>query len=785
MLAERMRSCVGGLGLIWALLLVPDPPVRAQTGAWTAHTSARAITDVAVAGGVIWAASLGGVFSYDPTSGAIRRYTAADGLYTVETQSIAYDPHRQVVWVGYNNGVLDRLSLNSGEVRTFFDIQRSERFPDRNINRLRLQGDSLIAATGFGVVIFDTQRNEVRDTYSRLGTLPAAIQVNDLLVAPLPNGRQGLILGTDAGIAWAPLGAPSLQDPASWTVETIISLQPQIRAIHIHNDSLFASTNTGIFRRQTGGNYELVAETPGIVRSFTSVGDRLLITARFGFHEVTAKSLRHVRGGFQDLQRIVAGTGNEFWLADLELGISHFEWPDHSPGPHLLTASIFPDGPFDSLFGDLETDDEGNLWAAAVAGLPSAGFYRMRPSGEWTNFTTRFVDELFRLGSFWAVHPTGGGVWAASRGAGLARVDADDQVTVYNSDNSTLLPAAGTSDYIIVHGVASEPDGTIWVTNTTSPRPLHVRTPDGQWTGLGPPLCQNTVPPTALGPIMVDSNGIKWIVLQNPGNLNFTSGLIILDTKDTPADQSDDDCQFYNESALNGTGLPGSQITSLTEDLTGRVWVSTDGGPAYFSTSAAAATDPALGAAWPVWGDASLGSYALRGLQVNDIAVDPSNRLWVATDDGAYLIQEGDGFELVLRFGVENSPLFSNVVQTIAVDGGTGRVFIGTDKGLLSYQSQAVRPADDAQDLFVYPNPVRIREGAAPEVFIEGLVAETELSILTVHGALIDRFDTRGGRVRWDARDENGQLVPSGMYLVVASGKNGEGVAYGKIAVIR
>ena len=784
-MAKSMRSCVRWLLLMWVLLLAPNSLVLAQTGAWTAHTSARAITDVTVSGNIIWAASLGGVFSYDPATGIMKRYTAADGLYTVETQAIAYDPHEQVVWIGYNDGVLDRLSLISGEVRTFFDIQRSERFPDRNINRLRLQGDSLIVATGFGVVIFDTQRDEVRDTYSRLGSLPAATQVNDLLVAPLPNGRIGLILGTDAGIAWAPLGALSLQDPASWTVETVISFQPKIRAIHVHKDSLFVSTDAAIYRRQTWDSYELVAETPGTVRSFTSVGNRLLVTARFGLHEVTSDSLRHVRGGFQDLQRIVAGTGKEFWLADLELGISHFVWPDPSPGPHLVTASIYPDGPFDSPFGDLETDDEGNLWAAAVASLPSAGFYRMRPSGEWTNFTARFVEELYRLGSFWAVHPTGGGVWAASRGAGLAHVDANDQVTVYNSDNSTLLPAAGTSNYIIVHGVASEPDGTLWVTNTTAPRPLHVRTPDGQWTGLAPPLCQNTVPPTALGPIMVDSNGIKWIILQNPGNLNFTSGLIILDTKDTPTDQSDDDCQFYNESALNGTGFPGSQITSITEDLSGRVWVSTDGGPAYFYTSAAAASDPELGAAWPVWGDASLGSYALRGLQVNDIAVDPSNRLWVATDDGAYLIQEGDGFELVLRFGVENSPLFSNVVQTIAVEGGSGRVFIGTDKGLLSYQSQAVRPAEEAQDLFVYPNPVRIRDGAAPEVFIEGLVAETELSILTVHGALVDRFGTRGGRVRWDARDESGQLVPSGMYLVVASGKNGEGVAYGKIAVIR
>ena len=43
----------------------------------------------------------------------------------------------------------------------------------------------------------------------------------------------------------------------------------------------------------------------------------------------------------------------------------------------------------------------------------------------------------------------------------------------------------------------------------------------------------------------------------------------------------------------------------------------------------------------------------------------------------------------------------------------------------------------------------------------------------------------RGGSVVWDGRDQSGRLVPSGMYLVVAVGQDGEGAAYGKVAVIR
>ena len=188
---------------------------------------------------------------------------------------------------------------------------------------------------------------------------------------------------------------------------------------------------------------------------------------------------------------------------------------------------------------------------------------------------------------------------------------------------------------------------------------------------------------------------------------------------------------------------------------------------------------------WPLWADRSVGTFVLSGLLVNDIAVDPSNRLWMATNEGAYLVQEADGYERVELFAAENSPLFSDVVNTIAVNGQTGEVYFGTDKGLVSYRGDAVNPAPEKRDLFVYPNPVRILDDAAPEIFIEGLVEETEIRVVALHGEVVAQFPARGGRARWDGRDRSQQLVPSGLYLVVAVGENGEGTAFGKVAVIR
>ena len=132
----------------------------------------------------------------------------------------------------------------------------------------------------------------------------------------------------------------------------------------------------------------------------------------------------------------------------------------------------------------------------------------------------------------------------------------------------------------------------------------------------------------------------------------------------------------------------------------------------------------------------------------------------------------------------DNSPLFSNQVLTITVEETSGEVFIGTDKGLVSAYSDAVKSSEQVQDLFVYPNPVEIMSDQSPQVYIEGLVAETEISITSIHGELVRRMQARGGRGLWNGRDQTGNLVPSGMYLIVARGKNGEGIAYGKVAVI-
>jgi ligand-binding sensor domain-containing protein len=780
------------LGL-FLLLVVADASAQ---GRWTAHTSMREVQALDASSEAVWAATAGGVFSYQIDAGTFTRYTAVGGLHGVSARAIAVDAARSSVWIGYADGVIDRLNLTSGAVETFFDIERSDRFTAREINRLVINGDSLFVATSFGIVVFDPVRGEVRDTYSQLGTLAPASVVYDVTVAPLPDGGPGLWAATEGGVAYAPLDATNLQDPSTWTVEqeglpdvevdTGSLAQAEVLALAVLEGRLYAGTEGGLVVREAGGTYRDVGVTTRAVPDLAVRDGQVLGVDRFRLFALDAQDRVTINvGGFNELNSIVLTSGATVWVGGVQDGLSVIDAPPDG-APTVTQQDLAPEGPFSGTFGDLTTDDAGTLWAATAQGAAVGGFYRLAPDGTWTDYLQRFVDAL-DSDSYTLVHAAPEGtLWAASPGDGIVQVTPDGTVQPYGPDNSSLRPVV--ADFVPTTGLGTESDGTLWVANREAARPLHVRTPDGVWAGLPPPRCQGLAAASVLGQILVDAFGQKWILVVNPGNFQLTTGVLVLDDGTDPADPSDDVCRFINQTASQGTGLPSTQINALAEDREGRIWLATDDGPAYVISSRVAAQDPSAIPIIPQRADFAPGEnpFLLNGLQINDVAVDPANRLWMATNTGAFLVQQREGgFEIAEQFTAENSPLFSNTVVAVTVRATTGDVFFATDQGLISYQSDALAPAPEVGDLLVYPNPLRVREGATPEVFIEGLVEETDVRIVAPHGEVVAQFPARGGRARWDGRDRQQELVPSGVYIVVAIGQNGEGTAYGKVAIIR
>ena len=775
------RSSV--LALALTVFICTGSQAQSQLRDWKIHTSLRSATQVVIGGEEIWVGTSGGVYSVSAGEGEIARYTPLDGLHSVSPTAIAYDDLRDALWIGYADGVIDRLDIGAQTVSTYRDVERATQFSSRGINIIQAIGDSVYFATDFGVVIFDPLLNEVRDSYTRLGTFAAATAVRDLLVAPIDGGAEGIWAATDEGLAFASLSDPNLKDPSAWVSEPTPNFA--LTTVDRFGTSVFVGTPGDLFRRTSPGAFDAVGVTSFGILDCELVDDALFCVDPFKPIRIAPDltSRAWISDDLSSPAKLAASA--TMWVADQDLGLVNLEIPADPNSDLTVIKTVVPDGPFDNGFSDLTIAPNGDLWLGGTSEAGS-GFYRFAEDGTWGTFTSVTESVLAGKSRFTRVHVDAmGNAWAASEGGGLARVAPDGTVTVFDESNSSLRSVTGFQDFIIVGGVDSDADGNVWVTTRGASVALHVMTPDGSWTALPPYVGDGlTSGSTAFDRVLADSFGQLWIIVRDPTSFNVTRGLLVVDPNRTPTDSSDDSFRYFRTRGGGGQGLPSVNVRAVVEGRDGLMWLGTAEGPAYFVNTGIVARDDNSIAIWPQRVDRSEATFLFLGLPINDLMVDPANQLWVATNDGIRIVAQGEsGFEEVATISESNSPLFSDEIISMAVRGTTGEVYIATNQGLQSVVGPAVESTNDAGELFIYPNPVVLTEASV--ISVEGLIDDSDLRIVDVTGSLVAKFETRGGRFLWDGRDENGTLVESGIYIFVGVSRNGDQTVIGKGAVIR
>lgn len=772
--------------LLSALLcLLASTAATAQPNRWQAFPALNNVQAVTTSGDALWAGTDGGLFSYAPASGEITRYTRIEGLSGVNVRAVAYDAARRAVWIGYADGVLDRLHVETGAVASFVDIARADRFNARGINRIEVAGDSLRIATDFGLVTFDAERNEVRDTYERFGTLPIGTATYDVLEAPLPDGRPGLWVGTRNGVAWAALATPNLREPAAWTVET--EGPRNVLSLTLFEGELFAGTEggdgeSGAYRRRMNGEWTPLPYGPFAIAEMIVDEGRLVAISPFRIivREPSGSTTRYTLNGLSGFRDIISGPGGRLWLADGFGGLVALPELDGVPeGEIEPDQTIVPRGPGSNTILSVAVGPGRSVWIGFHPQQDREPAFARFDGSQWTNYSV--LDSGFdqRAPVRGIVADRAGNVWLGSEGAGVYQVTPEGEVTRYSIENSSLEGSGGSTSYVEATGLVVDASDNLWVTNRLANPPLHVRTPEGEWAGFHRPP---EVPTSATyREIFLDSFGYKWIVARSTVT-NAGAGLAVLDTRGTPLDDSDDRAVYVGSAGSVGTGLPSESVTAIAEDRSGRIWLGTERGLAtVFSPGSIFSGNAAAQITWARTPEQT--DFFLRDLRILDIAVDPADRKWLASESGAWLLNAA-GNEVIANFTTENSPLASDVIVDIDIDEADGTVYFATSGGLYSYRSDATAPVAVAGDLFVYPNPVRAEGGALPGIAITGLVDHADVRVLTVDGQVVAAFSTRGGSVSWDGRDQRtGEFVPSGVYIVAADGEGG--TAYGKVAVIR
>jgi ligand-binding sensor domain-containing protein len=172
----------------------------------------------------------------------------------------------------------------------------------------------------------------------------------------------------------------------------------------------------------------------------------------------------------------------------------------------------------------------------------------------------------------------------------------------------------------------------------------------------------------------------------------------------------------------------------------------------------------------------------LENETITAICVDGANQKWFGTANSGIFLISADGSKQILHFTADNSPLLSNTISCIGVN-TDGEVFIGTDKGMMSYRGTAAEPVASSSGAYAFPNPVR--PNYYGPVAIKGLTMNADVRITDVTGHLVSQTKAEGGQAIWDGNDLKGRRVVSGVYLVFVSNADGSNTAVTKILIVR
>ncbi len=771
---------------ITILIFILALPVRAQVrvGEWEDQLSFGQAISLVEARGIIWCATRSGLFSYDPASETIAKWSKVNGLSDVEIACLAYSEEHNTLIVAYSNSNIDLLKNH--RIINIPDIKRKAISGSKRINSIQIENDEALLSCGFGIIRLNLVRNEVASTYY-IGPDGSHIEVYETMVFHYDS----IFAATEKGIYKASKYDPDLENFRSWS---LVPGQPfsgeAYNHLAYHDGTLWAS------HLSTSGNVDSIFTYDGYewewfpryyndIRRMRFIGDELMVVSSYQINFIGTDGILHrnINHYWEDIINpgdLMVDKQGTAWIADRDFGL-------------IITRDFSefirrkPEGPRDRKTFDLAVAG-GDLWIASGGydaswnNIWNNSGVSAKLDGSWKAFTPNTVlawgdiRDIVDL----AVDPADEHhVFGASWGSGVLEFRDGEYIGVYNDTNTdgALQSIFAGHPYIRIGGLAFDSHNNLWVTNSGVQNPVSVMKPDGTWQNFA---YGQYLGDAFTGQIVITSGDIKWIQLPK----GF--GLFAFDNGKDLTDVADDRHAKVTVNALSPKLNIMNDVYSIATELDGtKLWVGTSSGVVvYYAPYMVFNEDDDFYAIQP---SVDLGDGYYHGLlateTVTAIAVDGANRKWFGTRSSGVFLTNPEGTGLIQTFNMSNSPLLSNNIVSIAIDHQSGVVHFGTEAGVVSYRGTATRAESYEGAVYAFPNPVR--PGYSGPITVKGLPADAAVRITDLAGGLVFEGESLGGQIVWDGTNRSGSQVATGVYLVLASTADQTGKAVTKILIVR
>lgn len=732
-------------------------------GDWEAHLPYQQATTVTQSQDKIIYGTKLSIFSIDKEDLSVTFLSKVDGLSDIGIKKVRYDIETDQLFIIYTNSNIDIIKgsniINVPNIKSNTSISGNKGVNDVHF----VTRNQAFFATDFGMVEFDPSNYNFGSTILTGLVIHQISSLGNMLFAASSEGVYYIDQSIESNIA--DFGRWQLLGPE----EGLPSLYNS-RSIARHKGSIYIGTQRQLYKLQLEGfSWSLIHEKQNLDLEFITPSEDRLITGWRG------DNFENEIIFFDDADNFIQNGNNcsgvptdalrdelgRIWYTDEFVRI---RYADDYESSCILTSY---NSPFSEKVSDIVVKDNQTLVASGGVAenftflFSREGFY-YRNGILWLNFNEFDNDEIkeFDLLSVLRVafHPSLNKIYAGSYWAGLLEYDQDnDSYQLYNKTNSSLRGAIGDLQRERVSGLAFDNEENLWVATYNAAEPINVLLNDGKWQSIDVPFNG------ALTDVMIDQQEFKWFPVD--GN---NGGILIYDSGASIQSTADDQYRFIRTS---NSELPTNVVLCAAVDLDGAVWVGTNEGPVIFDCGSSALNDEDCpGVRRRVTQD-SIGALLLADQQINVIAVDGANQKWFGTRNGLF-VQSPQGDNQVAHFTSENSPLLDNTITALSYDGSTGIMWIGTNKGIISYRSASTsgERVHRKSNVFAFPNPVE--PNYRGPIAIKGLVTDANVKITDINGLLVQEISALGGQAIWDGLDQNGNEVASGVYLVFSSDVN-------------
>ena len=753
----------------------------ASPGSWRSHFAYHDATQCVVVNDKVYVVSDGSLYSYTPKDDLVECYDKSNILSDRRIRHIAVCERSKTLVVVYDNANIDLVRPN-GDVVNIADYANEPSF-DPMVNDLRVINGKAYLSTNFGATVLDVEREEFADTYKFGRQTYSCAELDGVIYAATEDGLYRGDMGTN------------LLDMVNW----------QLLSNDIYEElTAFDSQLIGLNSNDFVYCIDVANGAPALLRegpfNFIHCADSKLIIGNKTLECVYATLTDFREFTFDGTINSFTVDGDTYWTSNGAKGLNGYRY-DKNKGLIKIVTSVSPNSPIRSYCQYLNVVDDGRLLVAGgYLNYYGYTFYTgtlmMYDGGIWSSFeeegiTKRTAGHYKNMTSIVQDPTDPSHHYASSFGQGIYEFRDMKFIRQYTHQAkegledvvaSSLESAIPTSyEYTRISRLQYDKLGNLWITNGHAKSPLKIMKPNGEFLNLYYKELENL--PTVTE-VLFGSNGWLWVV-----SMRSPVQLFCIDMNGTLENTEDDLIRVFGKNFVDQDGgeVEIYYINDIAEDINEDIWVMTDKGPYVLYNTENAFEDNYCFTKIkiPRNDGTNYADYLLDGAYTTCVEVDAANRKWIGTlNNGLYLIS-ADGQETIHHFTSENSPLPSNNIESLALCHESGELYVGTDKGIVSYMGDAMHSEEnyDEDKVYAYPNPVTPDYDGL--ITIVGLKANSHVKVVNTSGRLVAEGTSLGGAFTWDGRTPLGQRVSTGVYYVMGSDENGKEGIVTKILFVK